>query len=303
MPSRPALVPSEEVANAYIADDLQPTCSSSSSGITCTHAAEVNELDSDIDPDEDDDTAGSQRDMEASDLMMGSVWTDSKHSSYLNFMEQNFVRDLYEREYCALDVCGQPSQRHEPRVEEAFDPDSAQSRSAAPFGSMEFKVWENGNWTRRLEWKRKVQPWILLSNPWVKHFRTRASCRSDMSITSPAPNNGEDEPQTLCSHHSNIPNDIQGSRAMEVGSGGHYSQPEAECCTEKPFVQGGPRSLQKRTAQVESEQASSMRHPAQFCLDEGSMTIGVFGELCKRSDNGEEHHYYAPYPLPLCGDG
>lgn len=35
-----------------------------------------------------------------------TYWTDDKHRSYLTFMEENFVKDMYEREYCAVDVCG-----------------------------------------------------------------------------------------------------------------------------------------------------------------------------------------------------
>mgnify|MGYP006889235147 FL=1 len=37
---------------------------------------------------------------------LATGWTDDKHRSYLTFMEENFVKDMYEREYCAVDVCG-----------------------------------------------------------------------------------------------------------------------------------------------------------------------------------------------------
>lgn len=38
--------------------------------------------------------------------MENGSWTDDMHCSYLNFMEEEFVKNLYRREYCALDVCG-----------------------------------------------------------------------------------------------------------------------------------------------------------------------------------------------------
>ncbi|MCO5578772.1 hypothetical protein L7F22_032618 [Adiantum nelumboides] len=287
----PSLVPSEEVSNAYI--DLQPTCSSSSSGITCTHAAdELNSDDSDA-----DDIASSDKDKEAS-ISFNSMWTDSKHSSYLDFMEQNFVRDLYKREYCALDVCGQPSQRRL-HVDESYDPDSAESRTPVAFGPLEFKVWENGNWTWRVDSKLKVQPWTLLSNPWVKHFWTGASCKSDMSNTTFS-KTGHNDPRSLGCNTS----DTQGSRGLEIGSSigreGPYSKPEATYGVPKTFVQGDS-SLRKRAAQADNEQATSVRRRARFGLDEGSMTIGVFGEVCKRSAEGEDRFCYkCP---PHCGDG
>ncbi|MCO5547160.1 hypothetical protein L7F22_000603 [Adiantum nelumboides] len=252
-----------------------PTCSSSSSGITCTHAAdELNSDDSDA-----DDIASSDKDKEAS-ISFNSMWTDSKHSSYLDFMEQNFVRDLYKREYCALDVCGQPSQRR-PHVDESYDPDSAESRTPVAFGPLEFKVWENGNWTWRVDSKLKVQPWTLLSNPWVKHFWTGASCKSDMSNTTFS-KTGHNDPLSLGCNTS----DTQGSRGLEIGSSigreGPYSKPEATYGVPKTFVQGDS-SLRKRAAQADNEQATSVRRRARFGLDEGSMTIGVFGELVRGS--------------------
>ncbi|KAH7429416.1 hypothetical protein KP509_09G046900 [Ceratopteris richardii] len=120
--------PEEATSGAY-ATQLQRACSSSSGSITCTHDGNREDNGSDA------DNASSGKDTKALDSQ-ATAWTDSKHSSYLDFMEQNFVRDLYDREYCALDLCGQQAERHADS-EDIHELDTAQSRFPDPFGSME----------------------------------------------------------------------------------------------------------------------------------------------------------------------
>ncbi|KAH7429415.1 hypothetical protein KP509_09G046900 [Ceratopteris richardii] len=121
--------PEEATSGAY-ATQLQRACSSSSGSITCTHDGNREDNGSDA-----DNASSGKQDTKALDSQ-ATAWTDSKHSSYLDFMEQNFVRDLYDREYCALDLCGQQAERHADS-EDIHELDTAQSRFPDPFGSME----------------------------------------------------------------------------------------------------------------------------------------------------------------------
>eukprot|EP00252_Welwitschia_mirabilis_P014064 TRINITY_DN3108_c0_g1_i1.p1 TRINITY_DN3108_c0_g1~~TRINITY_DN3108_c0_g1_i1.p1 ORF type:complete len:292 (+),score=53.76 TRINITY_DN3108_c0_g1_i1:183-1058(+) len=94
-------------------------------------------------------------------------WTDEMHSLYLNTMEATFVKKLYDKEYCAVDLCGQSAIEHEDQ-----DPDSAESKLSypSPFG---FKVWQKGNWQRSPDFKmtQKTTSSNILQSPWVQHFR------------------------------------------------------------------------------------------------------------------------------------
>ena len=54
-------------------------------------------------------------------------WTNENHNSYLDSIEAYFVKKMYDKEYCALDLCG-PA----PKEPENIDPDSIESRLNFP---------------------------------------------------------------------------------------------------------------------------------------------------------------------------
>eukprot|EP00249_Psilotum_nudum_P010709 c22709_g1_i3 orf=212-1570(+) len=106
-----------------------------------------------------------------------SGWTDAKHRSYLNSIEAEFVKNMYDREYCSVDLCGQ-----EPRHSNSSEQDCVESRPTAVCWVAErtrkFKIWQGGGWLPMVV----CRPWLLqcssfpapavLANPWVKHFRS-----------------------------------------------------------------------------------------------------------------------------------
>ncbi|GLJ55897.1 hypothetical protein SUGI_1200080 [Cryptomeria japonica] len=99
-------------------------------------------------------------------------WTDEKHSSFLDSIEASFVKKMYDRDYCSLDLCGQS-----PKEIEALDPDSAESRLDFPFPFNEFKIWQKGCW-RTLPYADKSQHFSFLrvgGSTWIQHFRAPAS--------------------------------------------------------------------------------------------------------------------------------
>eukprot|EP00252_Welwitschia_mirabilis_P012721 TRINITY_DN2810_c0_g1_i1.p1 TRINITY_DN2810_c0_g1~~TRINITY_DN2810_c0_g1_i1.p1 ORF type:complete len:362 (+),score=72.85 TRINITY_DN2810_c0_g1_i1:271-1356(+) len=97
-------------------------------------------------------------------------WTDEMHSSYLDTMEATFVKKMYEKEYCAVDLCGES-----PREQENQDPDSAESKLSYPSPFEGFKIWQKGNWHSPPCCNRtpKVAFTNVLESPWVQHFRRR----------------------------------------------------------------------------------------------------------------------------------
>lgn len=99
-------------------------------------------------------------------------WTDEKHSSYLDSIEASFVKKMYDREYCSLDLCGQS-----PKEMETLDPDSAESRLNFPSPFNEFKVWQKGCW-QTLPYADKSQHYSFSSvggSTWIQHFRAPVS--------------------------------------------------------------------------------------------------------------------------------
>lgn len=99
-------------------------------------------------------------------------WTDEKHSSYLDSIEASFVKKMYDKEYCALDLCGRA-----PKEPENLDPDSAESRLNFPSPFNEFKVWQKGCWRKPPHFDKCQQSAVptVLGSPWVQHFRKLVS--------------------------------------------------------------------------------------------------------------------------------
>lgn len=106
-------------------------------------------------------------------------WTDDKHSSYLNSVEANFVRNMYEREFCSVDVCG-----HAPECTDSSEMDCTESQLAsfcdgAASCPAEFKAWRNGGWQSVACDRLPLEsPAAVLRNPWIQHFRPNTSARS-----------------------------------------------------------------------------------------------------------------------------
>ncbi|EFJ08631.1 hypothetical protein SELMODRAFT_448001 [Selaginella moellendorffii] len=96
---------------------------------------------------------------------MDTAWTDDRHSSYLSSMEEMFVRNMYDREYCAVDICGEAAS--------SCDQDCVESRPLSFF-----KVMQGGGWQplpcRRLHSWELPSPNIF-SSPWVRHFTSSKS--------------------------------------------------------------------------------------------------------------------------------
>lgn len=142
-------------------------CSSASSLVTYAKLSDSNK------PSLDEQDGSTDANVDTADSLE-SNWTDDQHSSYLNFMEETFVKEMYERQYCALDVCGQA-----PHHDDLEDPNCAESLMLADFGSTKFKSCQYGDWRQIVYAKRPMpasNPLALLKNPWVQHFRPQA-CR------------------------------------------------------------------------------------------------------------------------------
>lgn len=238
--------------------------------------------------------------MEASDSLE-TAWTDSKHSSYLNFMEANFVKNLYGREYCALDVCGQTPHHHT----DFEDDDSAQSQYRIPFGTTELKMCDRGEWTWRLVSKALVpacMPLALLTNPWVRHFRPKTCCTSGrdkevevqehVTNTSPEAVVANLEQQRLHSHQfasgSDPSSDNSGTKPTSYGR----KIGDSEAGTSKQCIQlssshrasdAGFLNTRKRVSQLVYKQAPYARHKASNELEGGS-AVSTFDQV-------------VPYPL------
>eukprot|EP00249_Psilotum_nudum_P009492 c21969_g2_i1 orf=228-1409(+) len=118
----------------------------------------------------------------------GTSWTDEKHSSYLNAIEEAFVRKMYDGEYCALDLCGRAAPN-----EDSSDQDCVESRPSSESWAFsyckEFKAlqWEGQHsvtFTKPLQLQIPTSsPLAVLSDPWIKHFRSTANHKADVSIS------------------------------------------------------------------------------------------------------------------------
>ncbi|KAH9317190.1 hypothetical protein KI387_018959 [Taxus chinensis] len=107
-------------------------------------------------------------------------WTDEKHSSYLDSIEASFVKKMYDREYCSLDLCGQT-----PKEMEALDSDCAESRLNFPSPFNEFKVWQKGCW-RTLPDYGKFQRCSFprgVGSTWIQHFKAPVSSNKKKAMS------------------------------------------------------------------------------------------------------------------------
>lgn len=116
------------------------------------------------------------------DKVMPIHWTNEKHSLYLKSMEASFVEQLYN----SLDMLGGHWRKWH---------DSTAARSSKPNTYLmpdQFKVHRNGSWKRfnfgRDELLREVnnEHHLLLSNPWIRHFRSRR--RQGVALMNPREN-------------------------------------------------------------------------------------------------------------------
>ncbi|XP_010263544.1 PREDICTED: uncharacterized protein LOC104601778 isoform X2 [Nelumbo nucifera] len=81
------------------------------------------------------------------------IWTDEKHSLYLNFMEALFVKDLYDHKYDSVDFLGWC-----PQKENLPDRNSSgQSSSESPISSGKFTVLQDGSWQTKFFERAKPQ--------------------------------------------------------------------------------------------------------------------------------------------------
>eukprot|EP00250_Pteridium_aquilinum_P005993 c15990_g1_i1 orf=364-1413(-) len=169
-----------------------------------------------------------EKSMEAS---LETAWTDSKHSSYLDLMEANFVKNMYGRSYCVEDVCGKKSDHdhihdnQDAQVEE-YDDDSAQSGLRMSLETMEFKMYDHGDWTWRPVSRSMLPagvPWVLLKNPWLRHFRPKNSstislkAKASTSLSSVKDTVGSTPKKSSTINLNIIPSTFLSSRKDEAG--------------------------------------------------------------------------------------
>lgn len=142
-------------------------------------------------------------------------WTDEKHSSYLDSIEASFVKKMYDKEYCALDLCGQA-----PKEPENLDPDSAESRLNFPSPFNEFKVWQKGCWQKPTYFDKCQQSAVptVLGSPWVQHFRKLVSSNKravPLSSVNESWSSGAQKGAVMLKHPGNTSTDIE--KAPNVG--------------------------------------------------------------------------------------
>ncbi|KAH7440304.1 hypothetical protein KP509_04G100500 [Ceratopteris richardii] len=128
---------------------------------------------------------------------LDTTWTDSKHSSYLDFMEANFVQNMYARCYCEEDLCGGVPYQHShgllhqgqnQSIETVEENDyySAESTNRSQ-RMMQIAMYDFGKWNWRNVMGLKsptASTRILLENPWVQHFRAGYSPTRSQVCTS-----------------------------------------------------------------------------------------------------------------------
>lgn len=144
-------------------------------------------------------------------------WTDEKHSSYLDSIEASFVKKMYDKEYCALDLCGQA-----PKEQENLDPDSAESRLNFPSPFNEFKVWQKGRWRKPPQFDKGQQSAVptVLGSPWVQHFRKLVSSNKQtvpFSSVNESGSSGAQKGAIMLKHPGNTSTALE--KAPNVGQG------------------------------------------------------------------------------------
>ncbi|KAI5071206.1 hypothetical protein GOP47_0013457 [Adiantum capillus-veneris] len=128
-------------------------------------------------------------------VSLETAWTDSKHSSYLDFMEANFVQNMFARSYCMEDVCGGIAHHHHHQHDcrtdfEENDYNTAESQLHSQ-ETLEYKIHDWGDQTWSSVLRAKAPATIhrgLLANPWVQHFRPRNAPSVSLKMTT-VPNN------------------------------------------------------------------------------------------------------------------
>eukprot|EP00250_Pteridium_aquilinum_P021201 c25052_g1_i1 orf=320-1558(-) len=101
------------------------------------------------------------------DESIDTTWTDDKHSSYLDSIETTFVRKMYDKEYCSMDVCG-----HSSHSSITLEQDCVESH---PFYLNTRKPHEQA--IGLLPFRGLSRPWsstsTVLASPWIQHFKTK----------------------------------------------------------------------------------------------------------------------------------
>lgn len=104
----------------------------------------------------------------------GPAWTDDKHCSYLNSIEQTFVQSLYGQDYHTVDASGED------------DPDCVESRPmyGNPYGCELFTSLQRGCYDQgeyyRPQFLHAFCPSTsaVFLSPWIQHFNPRAAAPS-----------------------------------------------------------------------------------------------------------------------------
>ncbi|MQL93496.1 hypothetical protein Taro_026134 [Colocasia esculenta] len=100
-------------------------------------------------------------------------WTDEKHSLYLNSMEESFVNQLYNHEFCSNNLLGWT-----PRISKEADLPVSQ---IPHFCSAQFKVLHGGCWGE-VEFERPQtradihkESRLLSRSPWIRRFMSTSN--------------------------------------------------------------------------------------------------------------------------------
>ncbi|MCO5551063.1 hypothetical protein L7F22_004560 [Adiantum nelumboides] len=120
-----------------------------------------------------------------------TAWTDSKHSSYLDFMEANFVQNMFARSYCMEDVCGGTSQHHHHHHYHHYDRLTGLDEHDYNTAESQLHSWDTMETYRPVSRAKAPAglPWSLLESPWVQHFRPRNAPLASLKTNS-VPNVG-----------------------------------------------------------------------------------------------------------------
>lgn len=96
-----------------------------------------------------------------------TAWTNEKHSSYLDSMEATFVRKMYHKEYCSVDVCGYSSNSSVTGEQDCVESHPLYLNMRKPY-KQAIEVLParafSGTW---------ITTSSLLASPWIQHFKSK----------------------------------------------------------------------------------------------------------------------------------
>ncbi|KAL4196710.1 hypothetical protein AMTRI_Chr04g184560 [Amborella trichopoda] len=174
-------------------------------------------------------------------------WTNEKHSSYLNSIEALFVKQLYEEEYCPLDLGGRQSRRQKLPNRNPDQPKAKLQLPITPIvakdGWHKDKLRENQD-----QGKSRYRSQSLVSNHWFFPFASMPSSKALEETSSKVRENGA----SILERNQSVGPDcgreahelLANSEKISAGHRGMYRQKRVGCNKEgsdQNFVDDGKR--------------------------------------------------------------